>query len=71
VLSVTHDLTLAAMFADRLVLVDHGCVVAAGPPAAVLQEDTLSAIYGAAVHVRHDDDGTILVVPRRTPRHPS
>jgi iron complex transport system ATP-binding protein len=70
VVSVTHDLTLAGLFADHLVLLAHGCVVASGSPAEVLTEETLTATYGAAVRVRHEDDGTIVVAPRRESRRP-
>jgi iron complex transport system ATP-binding protein len=65
VLSVTHDLTLAGMYADQLVVLDGGRVHAAGTPAEVLTGDVLSGIYGSAVRVHHADDGTILVAPRR------
>ncbi len=66
VLSAMHDLTLAAQFADRLVLLREGSVVAAGPPAEVLDEGLLSACFGGRVRVLADDDGGLLVVPRRT-----
>lgn len=68
VLSVMHDLTLSAQFADRLVLVAAGGVVAAGPPAEVLDEDLLSTCFGARVRVLTDSDGALLVVPHRSRR---
>jgi len=59
-----HDLTLAAQYADRILLVDAGRVVADGAPEAVLSEERLGAHYGAAVRVlRHG--GGIAVVPER------
>jgi iron complex transport system ATP-binding protein len=67
VLSAMHDLTLAAQFADRLVLLSRGRVVASGPPASVLDETQLSQCFGARVRVLVDDDGELLVVPQRTP----
>ena len=66
VLSVMHDLTLAAQFADRLVLVAAGGVVACGPPADVLDEDLLSTCFGVRVRVLTDSDGGLLIVPHRT-----
>ena len=66
VLSAMHDLTLAAQFADRLVLVAAGGVVAVGPPAEVLDEDLLSTCFGARVRVLTDDDGGLIVVPHRS-----
>ena len=65
VVSALHDLTLAGQFADRLVLLDHGRVVANGRPEAVLTERTLGRHYGTDVHVLCTPDGQLVVVPRR------
>ncbi|MFN3616175.1 MAG: heme ABC transporter ATP-binding protein, partial [Rubrimonas sp.] len=46
VLVVLHDLNLAAAFADRVVLMAAGRIVADGPPADALRADRLSALYG-------------------------
>jgi len=59
-----HDLTLAAQYADRMVLLDAGSVVADGPPRDVLTEALIGAHYEAAIHVV-DVDGRIAVVPSR------
>jgi iron complex transport system ATP-binding protein len=67
VLSAMHDLTLAAQFADRLVLLADGRVLASGRPAQVLDEQLLSASFGARVRVLTDPDGGTLVVPQRAP----
>ena len=45
VLVITHDLNLAARFADRLLLLDRGEARAWGAPAEVLARDTLEAVY--------------------------
>jgi iron complex transport system ATP-binding protein len=66
VLSAMHDLTLAAQFADRLVLLSSGAVVASGAPAHVLDEQLLSRCFGVRVRVLTDDDGSLLVVPQRS-----
>jgi len=65
VVSAMHDLTLAGLYADRLSLLHHGHVVATGPAAQVLRAETLSEFYGVSVRVHLDDDGTVVVVPRR------
>jgi iron complex transport system ATP-binding protein len=65
VLSAMHDLTLAAQFADRLVLLSDGAVLAAGSPGDVLDEGVLSAAFGVRVRVLADPDGGLLVVPQR------
>ncbi|MDT4943253.1 MAG: cobalamin transport system ATP-binding protein [Pseudonocardiales bacterium] len=66
VLSAMHDLTLAAQFADRLILLADGRIVAAGAPVEVLDEEVLGACFGGRVRVIVDDDGDLLVVPQRT-----
>jgi iron complex transport system ATP-binding protein len=68
VLSAMHDLTLAAQFADRLVLMSAGSVLASGAPAEVLDEELLSTCFGGRVRVLTDDEGQLLVVPQRTRR---
>jgi len=66
VLSAMHDLTLAGLYSDRLCLLHQGHVVASGDAAAVLRAETLSEFYGVSVTVRHEPDGTVVVIPRRT-----
>ena len=65
VVSAMHDLTLAAQFADRLMLLSQGRLVAAGAPEDVLDEAVLSACFGGPIRVITDDDGQLLVVPQR------
>jgi iron complex transport system ATP-binding protein len=64
VLSTMHDLTLAGQYADRLLLLDRGCVVADGSPAEVLSASNLAVFYGASVRIISDDQG-LFVLPRR------
>ena len=61
-----HDLTLAAQYADRVLLLDAGRVVADGTPADVLTEDALELHYGARVRVVTLGDG-VAVLPARAP----
>ena len=68
VVSAMHDLTLVGQFAERLLLIDDGRVVAAGAPAAVLTEELLAAHYDARVRVVADPDLGVLVVPTRGER---
>ena len=59
-----HDLTLAAQYADRVLLLDAGRLVADGAPADVLTEEGLARHYGARVRVVALDEG-IAVLPAR------
>lgn len=46
VVAVLHDLTMAARYCDRLLLVDKGELVAEGAPREVLTAERLRAVYG-------------------------
>ncbi|MGH9188061.1 MAG: ABC transporter ATP-binding protein [Acidimicrobiales bacterium] len=65
VVTTMHDLTLAGQYADRLVLLDHGRVIAEGEAADVLTEERLTALYGAQVRVIATGDGLVVVPTRR------
>jgi iron complex transport system ATP-binding protein len=66
VVSAMHDLTLAGTYADRLVMLDGGDVVASGSAVEVLTAERLGAVFHVCVSVDVDpDDGTVIVVPRR------
>jgi len=64
-LIVTHHLNLAARFADRIVLLNRGHVVAQGPPSAVFSRPTLSQVFEWPVAVTAWSDGSPQVVPLR------
>lgn len=51
VIAVLHDLTMAARYCDRLLLVDGGTVVADGTPAEVLTAERLRSVYGIDARV--------------------
>jgi iron complex transport system ATP-binding protein len=59
-----HDLTVAGQYADRVLLLDSGRLVADGTPSEVFTEERLSRHYAATVEVV-ELDGRLAVVPRR------
>ena len=65
VVSTLHDLTLAAQYPDRVLLLDGGDVAAVGAPAEVLTADRLSRHYAASVTVLTGPDGSLVVAPTR------
>lgn len=73
VLAISHDMNLSADFCHRLLLLDHGTLVADGPPQTVLRPERLQAVYDCEIAVSHDPRrGVITVNPaRRLPSAPS
>jgi iron complex transport system ATP-binding protein len=67
VLSAMHDLTLAGQYADRLVLLDQGRVVADGAASDVLTRALISTHYRAEVRIVGDPESGLVVIPVRTP----
>lgn len=68
VIVVLHDLAIAAAYADRIVLVSDGRIVADGPPADIVSEDLISTVFAHPVTViPHPADGYPSVLSRRLP----
>ena len=67
VISAMHDLTLAAQYAEAMLLMDGGRVVATGSPEEVLTEATIESHYDARVTVFREG-GELIVAPRRRPQ---
>lgn len=64
VVSAIHDLTTAAQYSDRLLLLSEGRAARCGPPAEVLTSSSVAEYFGAAVDVLAGSSGPI-VAPRR------
>jgi iron complex transport system ATP-binding protein len=62
VIATLHDLTLAAQFAERMVLLADGVVAADGAPSEVLRSAALAESYGVGLHVVNVE-GSDVVVP--------
>lgn len=63
---VLHDLGLAARYADELVVMSAGRIIASGDPRTVLTPDTVRRAFGIeAVVVDDPVTGTPLVIPQR------
>jgi len=54
VLAVIHDINLALQYADLVMLLNNGKLVAAGPPAKVITSENLNNIYGVKCRVIND-----------------
>jgi iron complex transport system ATP-binding protein len=64
VLAIGHDLALAARFADRVVMMDRGRLVADGAPRDVLTVERIAAVFGVEAFIAHDATGSHPVLLR-------
>jgi iron complex transport system ATP-binding protein len=71
VVTVSHDLSLAARYASRLVLLDRGRIAADGPPAEVVTPQRLREVYGTEAEVLRDPATGAPVVLARGPAAPA
>jgi cobalamin transport system ATP-binding protein len=72
VVMVSHDLNLAAMYADRILLLNQGKIFDLGPPGQVLTFEKLERVYGCTLLVDNNPLGDcprLIPVPGRY-RHP-
>lgn len=60
-IAAMHDLTLAARFADQLVVLNDGRFVEQGAPDAVLPRRTTADAYSVGIHVERSRRGSLLV----------
>lgn len=69
VIAVMHDLNLTAMFADHVVLLAQGRLLASGPPAKVMTDATLSRAYGCNLLVNATPSGDATYILPHLARH--
>jgi iron complex transport system ATP-binding protein len=62
VVAVLHDLTMAARYCDRLLLIDEGRLVADGAPLDVLTPERLTDVYHIRARIEAEG-GRALIVP--------
>ena len=71
VVAVLHDLSLAARFCDRIVVMEAGRLVADGHPDIVLTDRQLANVFGITVHRGVARDGIPFILPwSRSGSHP-
>jgi iron complex transport system ATP-binding protein len=67
VLAAMHDMNLAALWFDRILLLDEGRIAADGAPPAVLRPDLIERVFRNPVAVlSHPTEGVPLVVLKRS-----
>lgn len=60
---VLHDLNQASRFADRVVVMQAGQIIADGPPDQVLTPALINQLYGLRVQAHHDSLGAPIFLP--------
>ncbi|MBM7331437.1 ABC transporter ATP-binding protein, partial [Agrobacterium sp. S2] len=70
IVMVVHDLNHAAQYADHVVAVAEGGILAAGSPTTLLTPALIKAVFGVeAIVIPHPVDGTPLCLPRGGANH--
>ncbi|MGY4710745.1 ABC transporter ATP-binding protein [Mycolicibacterium sp. CBM1] len=68
VVAVLHDLNHACRYADQIIAMKSGRIVAQGPPGEVITEELVESVYGLACQIIDDPQtGTPLIIPRAAP----
>ncbi len=65
VIASLHDLSLAARFADRVIVMHQGRVVADGPPRQALPADILAQVFGVTGRWLGEEGEPVLALSRR------
>ena len=69
VVTVLHDLNLAAQYCDNIILLDSGAIVSAGPPNNVLTPENIKKTYDIHVLVgRHPLTNAPFITPYKPPK---
>jgi iron complex transport system ATP-binding protein len=68
VVAVLHDLNHACRYADEIIVMESGRIVAQGDPRSVITADLVASVYGLQCQIIDDPQtGTPLIVPRASP----
>ena len=68
IVAVLHDLNHACRYADQIIVMKSGSIVAQGDPDSVITEHLVEDVYGLKCQIIDDPQtGTPLVIPRASP----
>ena len=67
IITILHDINLAARFADHLIVLDHGgSVYAQGAPAEIITKSMLEDVYGVIGDVMPDGEGVPHIMAQKS-----
>ena len=65
IVAAMHDLNLATLFCERLLMLHEGRIVASGTPAEVLKRERIKEVYGADAHFfKVGSNGRFFIFPK-------
>jgi iron complex transport system ATP-binding protein len=65
IITVTHDVNLAAQFCERIMVIKNGEMIADGPVTTVIRKEILESVYGIPVEIiQHPATGLPVIYPR-------
>lgn len=65
IVTVSHDINLASLYARELVVLGRGKILARGTPDEIVQQDLLESVFHLPLHVSRSADGSPMVQVRR------
>ncbi len=55
VLTAIHDLNIAATYCSKIIVIDHGKIIAVGKPSEVISEALIQQIYDVPSHIEYNE----------------
>ncbi|MBS96620.1 MAG: ABC transporter ATP-binding protein [SAR202 cluster bacterium] len=65
IITSLHDINLASLYCDNLIVIDKGAIVKTGPPIEIIEEDFIQGIFGNRLNViRNPEDNRSIIIPK-------
>ncbi len=55
ILTAVHDLNIAATYCNKIIVINHGKIIATGTPKEIISEKLIHEIYDVPVHIEYND----------------
>jgi iron complex transport system ATP-binding protein len=65
VIMAIHDLNIAARYADKLMMLKDGNLVAIGNPADLVTKERIREVYGVETKIIQDPEAGLIITPLR------